>query len=351
MTAVVVGKDDARKVRPLVFRIPPEQVPDPFRDIQLVKGDDSTDMQTIFVDWMNDLPPAVSGRAGMRLEGTLKKYLSAVEHALDNAPLVPTEAVVQEWILRLDDLRSQNRMSEVRSLHDWLNIAFGREQGDKPLDVRLHRRLGELYLNASNYDEAIDQFELARQSSPRDILVLRELGRAYLGAAEKGSDKANQKTREIIEIIGKLDSDAFERNLECAALKGRWLRQRDPSAARDIYQKAFQRNPKSYYAGDLLGQMQLQLKEIDAARNTYRQVLDVINSLGERNLWVQATAANAAIITNADPAIIREKLAAIREFKPSPENLRTIEDGLRRIQESLGSDESALKDWVAALRQ
>jgi len=350
-TSVVAGKDDARKVRPLVFRIPPGQVPDPFRDIQLVRGDDSIDMQAIFLDWMSDLPAAVSGKAGMKLESTLKKYISAVEHALDNAPLVPTEAVVQEWILRLDDLRLQNRMSEVRSVHDWLNIAFGREQGDKPLDVRLHRRLGELYLNAKNYDEAIDQFELARQSSPRDILILRELGRAYLGAAEKGSDKANQRTREIIQIIEKLDPDAFERNVECTALKGRWLRQRDPSAARDVYRKAFQRNPKSYYVGDLLGQMELQLKEIDSARNTYRQVLDIINSLGERNLWVQATAANAAIVACAQPTVIREKLSAIREFRPSPENLRTIEDGLRRIQRSLGSDESVFKDWVAALRQ
>jgi tetratricopeptide (TPR) repeat protein len=345
-TAVAAGKEDARKVRPIVFRIPPEQVPDPFRDIQLVRGDDYGNMESVFIEWMGTtLPPSISAKAGVKLKASLEKYLRTVEHALDNAPLVVTEAVVQEWNLRLDELKSQNRMSEVRNLHDWLNIAFGREREDRPIDVRLHRRLGELYLNAEDYDQAGEQFELARLASPRDILILRELGRAYLGK------KRFDKTKEVIAAIEKLDPSAFERNVECAALKGRWLRQSDPDAAREVYRKAFQRNPKSYYAGDLLGQMEIQLGNIESARATYRQVLEIINALGERNLWVQSTAANAAIVAGADSAIVRKKLEEIRDFRPSPENLRSMEDGLRRIQRALGTDESVCKEWIAALRE
>jgi tetratricopeptide (TPR) repeat protein len=345
-TAVASGKKDDRKVRPLIFRVPAEQVPDPFRDIQLVHGDNYADMQPVFKQWMGKmLPPEEIAGAAVELKATLEKYLRSVEVALDNAPLIPTEGVVQEWSLRLDDLKSQNRMSEVKNLHDWLNIAFGRDQEDKPIDVRLHRRLGELYLNSGDYEHAAIQFELARLSSPRDIMILRDLGRSYLGK------KDSERTKQTIALIEHLDPNAFERNVECAALKGRWLRQTDQAGAREVYRKAFLSNPNSYYVGDLLGQMELQLSSVESARITYRKVLEIINALGERNLWVQATAVNAAIVAGAEPGIVRKKLEEIREFHPSPENLRTIEDGLRRIQGALGTDDSVYKEWVAALRQ
>jgi len=138
--------------------------------------------------------------------------------------------------------------------------------------------------------------------------------------------------------------------VECAARKGRWLRDTDPGSARKVYQEAFLRNRKSYYLGDLLGQMQLQVGDRDAARITYGQVLEIINSLAEQNLWTQATAANAAIVSGADPAVVKEKLRQIRNFNPSPENLRSIEDGLKRVQQALGVGDAVFAEWVAALR-
>src|ERR1041385_260848 len=343
--------EDKRKVRPLVFRVPPDQVPDPFRDIQVARGDNYSDMENVFVEWMGDLPSPIGARAGMRLKAVLEKYLKVVEDALDKAPFIAVEPVVQEWSLRLDQLGAQRRMSEVKTLHDWLNIAFGRDKEDKPLDVRLHRRLGELYLQAKNYRSAAEQFELARQSSPRDILILRDLGRAYLVLAENKDEKAADDIQKVIQAIEKLDPKAFERNVECAALKGRWLSQRDPKGAREVYSKAFLANEHSYYLGDLLGQMNLELGEMDSARNTYRKVLEIINAIGEKNLWVQATAANAAIVAGADPSVVRAKLEGIREFKPTPEELRSIERGLRRIQKSLAINEATANEWLAALRQ
>jgi tetratricopeptide (TPR) repeat protein len=344
-TAVASGNEDGRKVRPLVFRVPAEQVPDPFRDVQTVRGDDYEDIEKILLEWMEMLPGHVGAKAGKNLGDVLKKYIAAVTRALDNAPLIPTEGIVQEWCVRLDELKAQNRMSEVKTVHDWMSIAFGRDREDKPLDVRLHRRMGELYLNSRNYEKAAMQFELARQLSPRDILILRELGRAYLGK------ESFDKTSEVMAQIEKLDPTAFERNVECAALKGRWLRNTDPAAAREVYRKGFQHNPNSYYIGDLLGQMELQLGLETAARNTYKQVLEIINGLAETNLWIQATAANAAIVAKADASVIRQKLNEIRNFHPTPENLRSIEEGLRRIQKALGIEESVFNDWTAAVRQ
>jgi tetratricopeptide (TPR) repeat protein len=343
-TSVAAGDDDGRKVRPLVFRLSSEQIPDPFRDVQVVRGDDYASMEAVLSEWMENLSGTAAAKAGRKLDRALRDYLAAVNTALDNAPLVPTEGIVQEWCVRLDELGEKERMSEVGTIHDWLNIAFGRDGEKRPLDLRIHRRLGALYLSARNYDKAATQFELARQLSPRDIMILRELGRSYLG--QEQFDKAN----DVIATIEKLDPKAFEHNVECAALKGRLLRKSDPTGAREVYRKAFENNPNSYYLGDLLGQMQLQLGQLDAARATYQRVLEIINGLGESNLWIQATAANAAIAAKADAEVIRQKLRGILDFRPSPENLKTIEDGLRRLQVALGIDDSVFRDWMATLR-
>jgi hypothetical protein len=87
-TAVASGDEDGRKVRPLVFRVPAEQVPDPFRDIQIVRGDDPGDIENILLEWMGMLPGTASAKAGKSLDDVLKKYMAAVTTALDNAPLI-----------------------------------------------------------------------------------------------------------------------------------------------------------------------------------------------------------------------------------------------------------------------
>ena len=346
-TSIASGNTSSRSVRPVIFRLTPDQVPDPFKDTQFIRGDDYDAMYGVFADWITDLlkeQPAAIFKVTPRLPSVLQDYLKRINVALDSAPLMPTEAVVQEWTLRLDELRRQNRASEVRNLHEWLNIAFGRKQEDIPLDIRIHRRLGELYLSSQDYQAAVVQFELARQLSPRDIFVWRELGRAYIGL------KQREKVSDVILAIEKLDPQAFERNAECAALKGRWLRDQDPAAARDVYRKAFQNNATSYYLGDLLGQMQLQLGEKDDARATYGQVLAIINALSEQNLWTQATAANAAIVAGSDSVVVKDKLRQIRTYHPSPEDLRIVEGGLQRVQKALAIDDAIFTEWVAALR-
>jgi hypothetical protein len=119
------------------------------------------------------LPPDRHLAAGRRLDKIVADYLTAVQRALRDAPMLPTEPVVQEWCLRLDNLRASGRASEVAYLHDWLNVAFGRERGetDRPLDFRIHRRLGELYMRSGNHASAARQFELARTLAPRDLQI------------------------------------------------------------------------------------------------------------------------------------------------------------------------------------
>lgn len=345
--AIAKSAEHGRRVRPLIFQLEQSEVPSPFHNIQGTRGDSKDDMTHMLVDLLVSLTAGSQGvAAGRKLDAALAKYLEVVEKALLSAPLLPTEAAVQEWCLRLDELKAQNRMSEVAHLHDWLNVAFGRDREGIPraIDVRIHRRLGQLYLGARVYPKAAEQFELARQSAPRDIFVLRTLGQAYLG--QGNLDRAT----EIVDLIAALDSKAFERNVECATLRGRLHRaNKDLTAARDVYRKAFSSNPRSYYLADLIAQMELELGHEDDAKEAYRHALKIIEDIGEDNIWVHATAATAAL-ANGDDTKAAAHLQRINLAGPSSEETQSIVDGLQRVVAALAVNQTRAAPLLSILR-
>ena len=69
----------------------------------------------------------------------------------------------------------------------------------------------------------------------------------------------------------------------------------DVRGAAGVYAAALAANPNSYYLADLLAQTQPELHDGADARATYRQALDIIRRLDERNTWSRATAATACI--------------------------------------------------------
>jgi tetratricopeptide (TPR) repeat protein len=339
---------DPRKVRPLVFQLDDSSVPAPFRHIQIPHGDRREDMEQFFADIIDNYTDNAknSRSAGQRLNKVLDEYLSAVGKALLNAPLLPTEAAIEEWCLRLENLSHANRASEVAQLHQWLNLAFGRDEEKvaRPLDLRIHRRLGEIYLSAKNYKRAAEQFDLARQLAPRDIFILRNLGQALV------SDRDFAKGEEVLKKITELDLEAFERNTECAALKGRWHRDQEQwQQAHDVYQKAYDKTPESYYLADLLGQMKLRLKNLDEAKQVYLAALNNLNRLAEHNVWTHATAANAAIVAG-DLAEARRHLEALRELRPSPTQAESIVRGIKEVGSQAGTTPEEINSLCSTLK-
>src|SRR5437870_1197183 len=98
--------------------------------------------------------------------------MARIREALQNRPPALTEGGVQEWCERLDALRAAGRYSEVGHIHRALLLAFapaGNDAGLVPLDLRLHRRLGELYLDARKGREAVVQFNLALKLFAKDV--------------------------------------------------------------------------------------------------------------------------------------------------------------------------------------
>lgn len=350
--AAVDPATSMQRVIPLTFGLAVTDVPDPMvhMRLQTVAGDNEdavrkllNSLVTALQDVLPDdqwLPIAQSVPAAVQcwLEGTTE--------AMRLAPLVPTEAVVAEWLSRFTELADSGRANEVDHLHQWMIVAFGRDgdAAERPLDVRLHRRLGDLYSAADRHDRAASQYLLAHKLAPRDIYTLRFLGKAYLDAGR------HEEAGKVVDDIDQLDPRASAVNPECAALKGRWLIAVDEAPrARDVYAEALEHNRRSTYLADLLGQVSLKLGDRRGAAAAYRQAAVVIDELAEQNIWTHATAATGAIVSDdADGA--RRHLVAIAALKPTLGDLATIERGLLDLQGQLGVPADEFSTWRGWLR-
>jgi tetratricopeptide (TPR) repeat protein len=204
--------------------------------------------------------------------------------------------------------------------------------------------LGNAYRAARRPDRAVQEFALALEFAPRDIFILRSLGLAYLDANR--TDEAEK----IIRRIAELDKEAFSRNVECAALKARFQRERsDFQGAADTYRAALEHNPDSYYLADVLGQTLLRLGRIEEARGAYSRAAEIIARVGEKNIWTCATRATAAAVAGDEPGMLAQ-LKAIADLAPNADELKRIEDGLERVQKWLNLEPAAFERWRAALR-
>jgi tetratricopeptide (TPR) repeat protein len=335
------GPDD-RRVVPVTYGIGTSDVPSPFAGNQVVRGTDAAEIRKLTQDLFKRFAPKLDDEDkttyGAERNDAERDHLKAIEGILRVLPHTVTESAVQEWMQRLEDLERERRFSETVVLDDWVNVSFGRDEKDRqrPLDVRLHRRFGQLYALAGHPAEAARQFELARRLSPRDIFLLRRLGKAHL---DGGNHTA---AGEVLEEIARLDASAFKRNQENAALKARWCESRgDRRGAQRVLEEAYAETPTSYYLGDLLGQLFLRDRNLVEARRVYDQVLSTLDRLAEHNVWTTATALTAALAMG-DGRRFEECLSELARLRPSREQRDSITRGLKDVVEAVGADQAVL---------
>jgi tetratricopeptide (TPR) repeat protein len=347
------GAAGLRKVRPLVFQVSTEFIPSPIRDskLQFRRGDSAEDVESLFSEMLQDyqaeLAPKRVINFGKSVNRVIDEYLTSIKAVLLNAPAVATPAVIEEWRLRLDGVLNQNRASEAEHLHDWMEIAFGRdgEKNPEPLDLRIHTRLAELYLRAKKPQRAIRQLELARQLAPRDIYLLRSLGKAYLDADDY------EKAKTVVDRIVQLDKNALAHNAECAALAGRLARQAgDLPKAETLYAAALEHNVDSYYLANLLAEVRVDQGNLDGAREAFRRALAIIDRLNEDNAWTHATAAGAAFFIGDDEAALRH-LRGVRHDDASNGVIDSIGRGLRGLADNVPNGSLRVEALLTALRQ
>jgi len=345
------GQREQRKVRPILFQVTESELPSPIREskVQFRRGDRPDHVENLFKEVINEYRNDISieriGAAFGDLGKVTQEFIDTVAAALLRAPGVPTSVAVEEWLSRLDALLKENRKSEVVHLQDWMEIAFGREAQSerRPLDLRVHTRLGEVYLATRNYPRAVQQLELARQLAPRDIYVLRSLGRAYLETQNYDGAQA------AIDRITELDGDALTTSPECAALDARYLRERKrlPEAIA-VLGDALAANPDSYYLANLHGEYSLEAGNREQAKASFGVARKIIERLREPNIWTNATAANAAFVVGDDDGA-EKLLRAVMAKNPDADELATIERGLRRLAPLLEQGDHRMARFAAVL--
>ena len=339
--ALSISEDEGR-VLPITFGLKSDQVPTPFAGVQVVNGIEEQDitlfMQDLFTRFGKEFSPKETMQFGIQLAVVVREFIADINQILLKLPHAVTEAAIQEWLARLDELETERRYSEAIVIEDWLDVAFGRDAQSKqrPLDLRIHRRLGQLYATAGQPNAAARQFELGRQLAPRDIFLLRRLGKAYL------DQRDTVRAASVLTDIEQLDKTAFTRNSENAALKARWCElEGNIVGAREVLEIAYNHNPSAYYLGDRLGQMLLTAGDMTKAKDIYRQVRTNIQKLREKNVWTHATALTAAIVLD-EPTEIQQAIEELRKASPSRQEMESIERGVEQVLKVLGRDSAVL---------
>jgi tetratricopeptide (TPR) repeat protein len=332
--ALLTVEKPAKKVIPLSFGLGSEDIPSPFSGTQVANGADVDDITRIIDE--NLLTPIIhslDAKRGMQIgkikENAISEYIKGIEEFLLSSPHLVTEATVMEWVERLDNLKKNNRSSEAGVYENWLDLAFGREKEDekRPIDMRIHRRLGEMYAASGKHMDALHQFEMARKLAPRDMFILRSLAKAHLDNADY------RRVKELIEQICKFDKSAFVKNPENAAFKAKYHRlTNDYKSAEETLSIAItaSENAKSYYLRDLLGQLYISVGKRNDAISIYESVIRIIEDLNEENIWVRATSLTAAMVTdNKDYFVFNLKM--LIELRPSRGEFMSIDKGVRDV--------------------
>ena len=216
VSGVALANENSTPVVPLLFRISTDQVPGPLRSKQSEYGTNAEGVQRVLqlVHRKVEQPPAHF--LNLAINDALPVYLQAVEETLRTRPMALSEGVVQEWCDRLNRLREEKRFAEVRPVHQAMSRVFAppEQKEPAPLDVRLHRRLGDMYLAAKDGASAAAQFELALRLVPNDLYIQHRRALAELEAGNTGV------AMDLMQQAEKADPSVTNWNPEFAGLKG-----------------------------------------------------------------------------------------------------------------------------------
>ena len=349
VSGVSLATQGPSTIIPLVFRLSMEEVPSPLRSRQAVRGDDRESIKRV-LETLNQSVALPEKTFKQFVDLFVPTYLQTVAQALADTPPPLTESSIDDWLDRITYFERTDRRSEIRQLHKALLNVFANGSEDMPLDVRLHRRLGDIYLFSKHSKEAAHQYDLALRLSPRDIFLWHKKGLALLEAGDEMGAEA---------MLGKLlaiDPSAIRMSTEVAGLQGRLLWQKyrrtldraDLRAARDAYGAGLEHNPNSHYMADNVGQLSLLLGESDSAREAFTKGLAALERTGDAGYWAVATRASCLFgLQERDRG--RQTLQAIPTLRPEPAALDSIVRGLRRLHEGLGSSADELEELIALL--
>lgn len=347
--AAYAKSDDAGRVVPIVYGLRNSEIPGPLQRLQVVHGTDRPAIEKLIDEMFERFAPDFSGmeayQRGGRRATALDTYHSALPPIIRTLAHAKSEATIEDWLDRLRRVRDERRYADAPALENWINVAFGLtdEAADTPLDARVHRLLGEIYERAGRARQAAHQYELARRLVPRDILVLRSLGKAHLDIGDI------EKAGALVDEIRGLDPDAFTRNAENAAFKARWETARGrPADAEETLRIAYDEMTHSYYIADLYAQILIENEKENEAKKVYDAILRSDTLLWDNSVWSPAVRLTAALVLHKDD-IFHSSLEALVKLDPSLGERKTIRRGIEAVTRLLGRDKRYIEEFDTRL--
>jgi tetratricopeptide (TPR) repeat protein len=353
VSGVSLAKSQSALVIPLVYRLSMEQVPSPLRSRQAARGEDQEAVRRVLATLKQSVP-LPDAAFNQLADLFVPRYLENVARALAETAPPLTESCVHDWLDRIAYFERTDRRSEIGQLHRAMVSVFapGENALDTPLDLRLHRRLGDIYLFTKRPQEAAKQYELALRLAPRDIFILHKRGLALLEAGDEPGAK------QMLDYLLTIDPHAGTWSTEIAGLKGRLFWQRyqrggteaDLRAARDAYAEGLELNADSHYMADNVGQLSLLLGERERAADAFRRGLAALERTGDRGYWAVATRASCHFgLGEREEGL--EALRQVLALRPDPAALESIRRGFVRLHQGLRSSEQDLKACLAILSE
>jgi tetratricopeptide (TPR) repeat protein len=293
-----------RQVIPIKFLLPGSEEMGPFQSVQVADGLNAENLYELSLAFQSSLRQRLDressrdiDRAMSKLEQSCAGFVEDAQKIFRDLPISQRQDLVLEWTGRLDTNLAKGNAAFVRSARRWINIAFlgaAKEKADDkqtPIDFRLHVRLAEGFRQLKEWGRAKEQLLLAQQLSPRDMLVLRELGRAELETNKKDTKAA----RELLSRMKNLDPDVLAADEEALMLQVRiFVEDNDWAAAAEVLDKAPDLARESTYVANMRAVAALHVDSPNTKRY-FQDLLDRERKGGRRDMWTLGNLVNAAL--------------------------------------------------------
>jgi tetratricopeptide (TPR) repeat protein len=293
-----------RQVIPIKFLLPGSEEMGPFQSVQVADGLNAENLYELSLAFQSSLRQRLDressrdiDRAMSKLEQSCAGFVEDAQKIFRDLPISQRQDLVLEWTARLDTNLAKGNAAFVRSARRWINIAFlgaAKEKADDkqtPIDFRLHVRLAEGFRQLKEWGRAKEQLLLAQQLSPRDMLVLRELGRAELETNKKDTKAA----RELLSRMKNLDPDVLAADEEALMLQVRiFVEDNDWAAAAEVLDRAPDLARESTYVANMRAVAALHVDSPNTKRY-FQDLLDRERKGGRRDMWTLGNLVNAAL--------------------------------------------------------
>lgn len=342
---ILSSSDEKRRVIPIRFQIPATEGLGPFQTQQVADGLDVGEMEElgdIVLECLRDDPiPTKTVNQNLRtLNQRTQEFVLAAHEAMRELQIFKREDVVQEWLSRLNQHLADKDAQYVRSARRWINVAFlgvgHADSHETPVDFRLHLRLAQGFRLLKEWENARHQLKLARQLSPRDMMVLRDLGRSEL---ELGHPK---EALVCFNEMKALDEGVFRSDPEALNLFVRILiTNADWQGAYEQLNSAGKELADDTYVVNMLAIATAVVKGPSEA-NVHFQRLQALEGRDDgKSIWSIGNMVNAALGTG-DEANAREWLERLKDM---PEANRNRDSITRYFDTIVGTRPDFEFDW------